>query len=164
MTGQAVAQPTPGGVQGDVDLSAVRPFLTSTRPARRRHGRHVRTFPDPPAPCAPARARAPQIPPEAANERPVPRQQPKGAGPVTGAQRSPQPPQRYEIRVRGHLGAIMRRGFPALSAEIQGGDTLLQGPIADQSALHGILSQIEALGLELLELRRLPHAPAEPGG
>jgi hypothetical protein len=58
----------------------------------------------------------------------------------------------------------MRRAFPALHAEIQGGDTLLQGPIADQSALHGILSQIEALGLELLELRRLPHAPAEPGG
>jgi hypothetical protein len=26
--------------------------------------------------------------------------------------------------------------------------------------LHGVLSQIEALGLELLELRRLPRSPA----
>jgi hypothetical protein len=57
----------------------------------------------------------------------------------------------------------MRRAFPALHAEIQDGDTLLQGAIVDQSALHGVLSQIEALGLELLELRRLPQAPAKPG-
>jgi hypothetical protein len=66
-------------------------------------------------------------------------------------------PQRYEIRVRGHLGATMRRAFDALNAEIEGGDTLLRGPVPDQSALHGVLSQIEALGLELLELRRLPR-------
>ena len=78
-------------------------------------------------------------------------------------QAAPQAPQRYEIRVRGHLGATMQRAFPALKAQIQDGDTLLQGAIPDQSALHGILSQIEALGLELLELRRLPHSPAEPG-
>ena len=82
---------------------------------------------------------------------------------MTGTQRPPQPPQRYEIRVRGHLGPTIRRAFPALHTEIQDGDTLLQGPIPDQSALHGVLSQIEALGLELLELRRLPHGPANPG-
>ena len=78
---------------------------------------------------------------------------------MTGAQRDP-PPQRYEIRVRGHLGATMRRAFPALHAEIQDRDTLLRGALPDQSALHGVLSQIEALGLELLELRRLPRGPA----
>ena len=81
---------------------------------------------------------------------------------MTGAQRDPQ--QRYEIRVRGHLGATMLRAFPALRAEIQNGDTLLRGAIQDQSALHGVLSQIEALGLELLELRRLPRGLADPGG
>jgi hypothetical protein len=75
---------------------------------------------------------------------------------MTGVQRDPQPPQCYEIRVRGHLGATMLRAFPALHAEMQGGDTLLQGALSDQSALHGVLAQIEALGLELLELRRLP--------
>jgi hypothetical protein len=79
---------------------------------------------------------------------------------MTGAQRDPPLPQRYEIRVRGHLGATLRRAFSDLHAEIQDGDTLLQGAIADQSALHGVLSQIEALGLELLELRRLPRGPA----
>ena len=50
----------------------------------------------------------------------------------------------------------MRRAFPALHAETQDGDTLLQGTVADQAALHGVLAQVEALGLELLEVRRLP--------
>ena len=52
----------------------------------------------------------------------------------------------------------MRRAFPALHAETRGQDTLLQG-IADQAALHGVLARIEALGLELLEVRR----PADSG-
>ena len=78
---------------------------------------------------------------------------------MTGAHRDT-PPQRYEIRVRGHLSARMRRAFPDLHAEIEDRDTLLQGALQDQSALHGVLSQIEALGLELLELRRLPGGPA----
>jgi hypothetical protein len=62
----------------------------------------------------------------------------------------------YEIRIRGHLGATMRRAFPGLRADIQGRDTLLRGAVADQAALHGVLAQIETLGLELLEVRRLP--------
>ncbi len=63
---------------------------------------------------------------------------------------------RYEILVRGHLGATMLRAFPALVAQVRDGDTLLSADLPDQSALYGVLHQIEALGLELLELRRLP--------
>jgi hypothetical protein len=69
------------------------------------------------------------------------------------------PVQSYQIRVRGHLGTTMLSAFPALDAETQGEDTLLSGPLADQAALHGVLAQIEALGLELLELSRLPGDP-----
>jgi hypothetical protein len=65
-----------------------------------------------------------------------------------------QPPQRYEIRVRSHLGETMLRAFPALRAEKRGRDTILRGALRDQAALHGVLAQIEALGLELLEVRR----------
>ena len=65
----------------------------------------------------------------------------------------------YEIRVRGHLGATMRRAFPGLHAETQDRDTLLRGAVADQAALHGVLAQIETLGLELLEVRRMPCEP-----
>jgi len=85
-----------------------------------------------------------------------------GNKPITGRQ----PPAGYQIRVRGHLGATMRRAFPALHAESQDGDTLLQGAVADQAALHGMLAQVEALGLELLEVRRLPASdpPSKAAG
>jgi hypothetical protein len=65
-------------------------------------------------------------------------------------------PRRYEIRVRGHLGETMRSAFPALDAQPHGGETVLTGELPDQAALYGVLAEIEALGLELLGLRRLP--------
>ncbi len=60
-----------------------------------------------------------------------------------------------EIRVRGHLGAAMLRAFPALAARTRGGDTLLSGCLQDQAAVYGVIARLEALGLELVELRRL---------
>jgi len=66
--------------------------------------------------------------------------------------------ERYEIRLRGHLGKLILAAFPALSAEISGPDTVLRGPIRDRAALHGVLAQVESLHLELIELRRLPEA------
>jgi hypothetical protein len=61
---------------------------------------------------------------------------------------------RYEIRIRGRLGRTMLAAFPALRAQAVGEDTVLTGTLADQAALFGVLAQIEALGLELLEVRR----------
>jgi hypothetical protein len=74
---------------------------------------------------------------------------------VTGARGRPQPPQ-YEICVRGHLGDTLLSAFPGLRARICGGDTVLTGALRDQAALQGVLAEIGALGLELLEVRRLP--------
>jgi hypothetical protein len=68
--------------------------------------------------------------------------------------------QLYEVRIRGHLGPTLRHAFADLLAERCGGDTMLRGPLRDQSALHGLLAQIEALGLELLEFRRLSGGPS----
>jgi hypothetical protein len=51
----------------------------------------------------------------------------------------------------------MRAAFPTLRAQAHGADTVLTGTLADQAALYGVLAQIEALGLELLEVRRLPN-------
>jgi hypothetical protein len=68
----------------------------------------------------------------------------------------------YQIRVRGRLGPTVRAAFPALRARAHGQDTLLTGPLADQAALYGVLAQAEALGLELLEVRRLPDGES-PG-
>ena len=61
----------------------------------------------------------------------------------------------YELRIRGHLGPSLVRAFAGLRAEGNGQDTLLTGAVQDQAALHGVLAQIEALGLELLEVRRV---------
>ncbi len=65
-------------------------------------------------------------------------------------------PRRYEIWVRGRLGETMRSAFPALRAQLRGEDTVLTGAMADQAELYGVLTEIEALGLELLEVRRVP--------
>ena len=78
-----------------------------------------------------------------------------GGEDVTGTRNDP-PPHRYRIRVRGRLGETICSAFPALQAQASGGDTVLTGPLCDRAALHGVLAEIEALGLELLEVRRLP--------
>jgi hypothetical protein len=44
-------------------------------------------------------------------------------------------------------------------AELNGGETVLTGLLEDQSAVFGVLAQIEALGLELLELRQIGLGP-----
>jgi hypothetical protein len=61
----------------------------------------------------------------------------------------------YEIVVRGLLSETLLAAFPTLSAEAQGAETVLAGALADQAALYGVLAQVEALGLELLEVRRV---------
>jgi hypothetical protein len=63
-------------------------------------------------------------------------------------------PARYRIRVRGVLGETLLSAFPDLHAESCAGETVLAGALADQAALHGVLGQIEALGLELLAVCR----------
>ncbi len=78
------------------------------------------------------------------------------AGDDVTAARSGRQPQQYEIWVRGHLGETVRSAFPALRAQPRGADTVLTGGLPDQAALYGVLAEIEALGLELLEVRRLP--------
>ena len=44
-------------------------------------------------------------------------------------------------------------------SEVKGSETVLTGFLEDPSALFGVLAQIEALGLELLELRQIPAGP-----
>jgi hypothetical protein len=81
---------------------------------------------------------------------------------VTGGQRECRA-QLYQIRVRGWLGPTIRSAFPALRARVDGGDTVLTGVLADQAAVYGVLAEAEALGLELIEVRRLPsEEPRKP--
>lgn len=62
----------------------------------------------------------------------------------------------YEIRVKGHLGKNAATWFPDLTIDhTADGETILRGPIVDQSALHGILMRIRDLGLTLTLVRRM---------
>ena len=63
-------------------------------------------------------------------------------------------PAPYTIRINGHLGATMLSAFPAMAPRHHGAHTVLTG-LLDRSALFGVLAEIEALGLELIEVRQL---------
>jgi hypothetical protein len=73
-------------------------------------------------------------------------------------------PALYTIRVNGHLGATTLSAFPAMVSQRQGAQTVLTG-LLDRSALYGVLAEIEALGLDLVEVRQLvpKRKPSEPG-
>ena len=70
-------------------------------------------------------------------------------------------PDLYEIRIRGVLSERLLGAFPGLEAQTRGGETVLAGALPDQAALYGVLAQIEALGLKLLEVRYAPPRPDE---
>jgi len=63
-------------------------------------------------------------------------------------------PAQYTIRIRGHLGATLLSAFPALASREHGACTVLTG-LLDRSALYGVLTEIEALGLDLLEVHQV---------
>jgi hypothetical protein len=74
------------------------------------------------------------------------------------------PSARYLIRIKGHLGATLLSAFPAMAWKQQGPETVLTGML-DRPGLHGVLAEIEALALELLEVRRLtPEARTQERG
>jgi hypothetical protein len=67
------------------------------------------------------------------------------------------------IRINGHLGATVLSAFPAMAPHHHGAHTVLTGQL-DRSALYGVLAEIEALGLDLLEIRKLtPERGAATG-
>ncbi len=68
-------------------------------------------------------------------------------------------PALYVIRINGHLGATVLSAFPAMAPRRH---TVLTA-LLDQSALYGILAEIEALGLDLLEIRKLAPQRRSPG-
>ena len=62
----------------------------------------------------------------------------------------------YQIWVKGNLDRKWSDWFDGFTVTPQAnGETLMTGPVADQSALHGLLTKIRDLGLPLLSVKRL---------
>jgi hypothetical protein len=70
-------------------------------------------------------------------------------------------PARYVIRINGHLGATLLSAFPAMASRLHSAETVLTG-LLDRSALYGVLAEVEALGLDLLEVRQLTPQRSSP--
>ncbi|HTP07682.1 MAG TPA: hypothetical protein VMP08_05500 [Anaerolineae bacterium] len=65
-------------------------------------------------------------------------------------------PEIYRIRVKGHLAAHWADWFSGMTiTHLDRGETLIEGPIVDQAALHGMLNHIRDLGLPLLSVDRI---------
>ena len=61
----------------------------------------------------------------------------------------------YEIRVAGHLPSAWSDWFEGLDVQCTSdGESILSGPLADQSALHGVLARIRDLNLKLISVNR----------
>ena len=83
----------------------------------------------------------------------------------TTANRHPDDPGWYEIRLRGHLDQRWTTRFDQMSlTACRDGTTLLRGSVADQSALHGLLHKLRDTGLPLVSVNQVEpdsgeHAP-----
>ena len=65
----------------------------------------------------------------------------------------------YRITIKGHLDSEWSDWFDGLTITLmENGETILTGPIVDQTALHGVLIKIRDLGLPLLSLTRIDPA------
>jgi hypothetical protein len=64
----------------------------------------------------------------------------------------------YLFRVRGRLSADVVAALDPLRPVAQTSETVLRGVIIDQAALYGTIARFEQLGLDLVELARVPRA------
>ncbi len=63
--------------------------------------------------------------------------------------------ERYEIRLQGHLDASWSVWLGGMSMTYTtSGETVLVGEVADQAALHGLLTKIRDLGVPILRMAR----------
>ena len=76
----------------------------------------------------------------------------------------PHSPSRYEICIKGHLSSRWASRFDGMTLTAQtDGTTVIEGPIVDQAALHGLLNKLGDLGLPLLSVTQVdPAAPTGP--
>ena len=72
-------------------------------------------------------------------------------------------PNRYEIRLKGHLDSRWAAWFDGLSlTNDSDGTTIIHGQVVDQAALYGLLQKVRDLGLPLVSVTQVQ--PDQPNG
>jgi hypothetical protein len=68
-------------------------------------------------------------------------------------------PTAYQIRITGQLDSRWADWFEGLTITLDGGDTLITGPVVDQAALHGLLKRVRDLGMPLVSVSPIDSGP-----
>ena len=68
----------------------------------------------------------------------------------------------YEVRVSGVIPPDVLPDLQGMAVTIEPPETVLHGPLPDQSAVVGLIARIHVLGLRLIEVRRLPDELTDP--
>ncbi len=75
---------------------------------------------------------------------------------------NPTQPTIYQIRIKGHLDDRWSDWFDGLTiTQETDGNTLLTGPVIDQSALYGLLKKVHDLGLSLISVKKIERGGRE---
>jgi len=69
---------------------------------------------------------------------------------------------RYLIRIQGTIDPTWSDWFGGFTITPQNGETVLEGEVSHQAALHGILAKINELGMSIISVTRLPQHHIEP--
>jgi hypothetical protein len=69
----------------------------------------------------------------------------------------------YEIRIKGRISESLLPAFEGLAVTTEPVETIVYGPMAAQEAVLKLMIKLDSLGLEVVEFRRLPGDPGDPG-
>ncbi len=67
---------------------------------------------------------------------------------------------KYEIRVKGELDARWQTWFEGMTITASADETIIRGTVADQTALHSLLTRIRDLGLPLIAVNQIETDPS----
>jgi len=68
----------------------------------------------------------------------------------------------YQIRLKGHLSHKWTEWFEGLTITLEeDGNTLITGPVVDQSALFGLLKKVRDLGMPLVSVNRVKPSQSD---
>ena len=66
---------------------------------------------------------------------------------------------RYEFRVAGRLSERAQNAFVDMAVQEAPPETVISGEVLDDAHLHGVLAQIQNLGLHVVSVLQLPSVP-----